>query len=97
MSFEQNNLGQNLSLAVLALSVSVRPCTNGGLAFSAKCECGASEQTADHVVLTCPHTAGISRNNGLDSFCMTKQGAGPISITASNLIWATQQAGVVKG
>ena len=25
-----------------------------GLASSAKCECGASEQTADHIVLTCP-------------------------------------------
>ena len=25
-----------------------------GLASSAKCECGASEQTADHIILTCP-------------------------------------------
>ena len=25
-----------------------------GLAFSAKRECGASEQTADHIILTCP-------------------------------------------
>ena len=25
-----------------------------GLATSAKCECGASEQTADHIILTCP-------------------------------------------
>ena len=25
-----------------------------GLAPSAKCECGASEQTADHIILTCP-------------------------------------------
>ena len=24
------------------------------LASSAKCECGASEQTADHIILTCP-------------------------------------------
>ena len=24
-----------------------------GLASSAKCECGASEQTADHIILTC--------------------------------------------
>ena len=36
-----------------------------GLASSAKCECGASEQTADHIILTCP---GTSRNNGSDSF-----------------------------
>ena len=25
-----------------------------GLASSAKCECGASEQTVDHIILTCP-------------------------------------------
>ena len=25
-----------------------------GLASSAKCECGASKQTADHIILTCP-------------------------------------------
>ena len=25
-----------------------------GLAPSAKCECGANEQTADHIILTCP-------------------------------------------
>ena len=25
-----------------------------GFALSAKCECGASEQTADHVIFTCP-------------------------------------------
>ena len=25
-----------------------------GLASSAKCDCGASEQTADHIILTCP-------------------------------------------
>ena len=25
-----------------------------GLAFSPNCECGASEQTADHVLTTCP-------------------------------------------
>ena len=25
-----------------------------GFALLAKCECGASEQTADHIILTCP-------------------------------------------
>ena len=25
-----------------------------GLASSVKCECGANEQTADHIILTCP-------------------------------------------
>ena len=25
-----------------------------GFASSAKCKCGASEQTADHIILTCP-------------------------------------------
>ena len=29
-----------------------------GLASSAKCECGASEQTADHIILTCPTHRG---------------------------------------
>ena len=38
-----------------------------GLASSAKCKCGASEQTADSIILTCPiHRA--PRNNGSDSF-----------------------------
>ena len=38
-----------------------------GLASSAKCECGASEQTADHIILTCPTHRRTSRNNGSDS------------------------------
>ena len=40
-----------------------------GLAPSANCECGASEQTADHIILTCPiHRAprGIMGLTGLD-------------------------------
>ena len=34
----------------------MHPCTmhKWDLASSAKCECGASEQTADHITLTCP-------------------------------------------
>ena len=45
-----------------------------GLASSAKCECGASEQTADHIILKKTslarhvHTSGTSKNNGSDSF-----------------------------
>ena len=39
-----------------------------GLASLTNCECSPSEQTADHIILTCPHTSGISRNNGSDSF-----------------------------
>ena len=29
-----------------------------GLASSAKCDCGSSEQTADHIILTCPTHRG---------------------------------------
>ena len=32
-----------------------------GLAFSAKCECGASEQTADHIILTCPYIEHLEK------------------------------------
>ena len=39
-----------------------------GLAPSAKCECGARKQTADHIVFNMSHTSGTSRNNGSDSF-----------------------------
>ena len=50
--FEQNSLGQAQSPAYSRwafrfVHVQMR------LAFSAKCECGASEQTADHIILTC--------------------------------------------
>ena len=39
------------------------------LASSAKCECTASEQTADHSILICPILASSTpRNNGSDSF-----------------------------
>ena len=37
-----------------------------GLAPSAKCECGANEQTADHVILTCPTPRGIMGLTVLD-------------------------------
>ena len=58
---------------------------NWGVAFSAKCECGAGEQTADHIILTCPiHRApqGIM----VLQFWITKQGAGLTpSLPASDL------------
>ena len=38
-----------------------------GLASSAKCECGASEQTEPHY-FNMFHTSGTSRNNGSDTF-----------------------------
>ena len=31
-----------------------------GLALSSNCECGASEQTADHVLTACPYTSGTT-------------------------------------
>ena len=36
-----------------------------GLASSAKCECGVSEQTADHIILTCPMHRALQRIMGL--------------------------------
>ena len=39
-----------------------------GLASSGKRECGASEQTADHIYFNMPYPADTSRNNGSDSF-----------------------------
>ena len=46
-----------------------------GLASSVKCECGASEQTADHIILTSPYIWRLE-NEWVGQFWMAKQGAG---------------------
>ena len=43
-------LGLSSTACGLVLGDSIRPCTNG----VSNCECGASEQTADHVLTACP-------------------------------------------
>jgi len=43
-----------LTASTPASGVSAHVCTNGGMALSAVCECGAEEQTVDHVVLQRP-------------------------------------------
>jgi len=51
------------------LDVSVPACTNGVWASSAACECGAGEQTVDHVVLHCQiyrHPYGVDGLTVLD-------------------------------
>ena len=45
-------LGLGSTACGLVLGDSIRLCT--GLAPSPNCECGASEQTADHVLTACP-------------------------------------------
>ena len=47
-------LGLSSTACGLVLGDSIRPCTKWGLAPSPNCECGASEQTADHVLTACP-------------------------------------------
>ena len=66
-------------------------------AFSANCDCGASEKTADHIILTCPSyraPRGIIGLTVLDD--KTRCWLNSIT-TSKHLIWATQQAGLVKG
>ena len=55
-------LGLSSTAYGLVLGDSIRPGTKWGLASSPNCECGASEQTVDHVLIACsihraPHEA----------------------------------------
>ena len=47
-------LGLDSTACGLVLGDSIRPMRKWGLAPSPNCECGASEQTADHVLTACP-------------------------------------------
>ena len=67
-----------------------------GLAPSPNCECGASEQTADHVLTACPIHRAPHGARGLtvlddETRCWLND------ITCQHLIHAVQQPGVVKG
>ena len=64
-----------------------------GLAPSPNCECGASEQTADHVLTACPiHRAP----HGERGMTVLDNEAG-LMTSLQHLIQAMQQSGVVKG
>ena len=47
-------LGLSSTACGLVLGDSICPCTNGVSFASPNCECGASEQTEDHVLTACP-------------------------------------------
>ena len=46
--------GSGLTASALVSDVPAPTCKKWGMASSAACECGAEEQTVDHVVLQCP-------------------------------------------
>ena len=87
-------LGLSSTACGLVLGNSICPCTNG-VSLLPNCECGASEQTADHVLTACPihwapHGARVWQ------FWMTKFNAGlitslPASDSGSSAVWGSKR------
>ena len=74
----------------LVLRNSIRPCTNG-VSLLHRIACGASEQTADYVLITCPIHRAQHEARGLTVLDdKTKQHH------FQHLIRAVQQPGIVK-